>query len=938
MRRFPIRPLRGWLAVGLLAFTAAVSAQDQARILVLEKDESQMKIGELKPAYIDFSYRSNPRIAIPEIVSRYTRLLKSTRDPEVRLKVLERLAALQNLFGEVVEQAVERESLGAIMVETYEDYLKANPKEKDNDWILYQLARAYEASARPEDTQRALERLLKEFPRSPLVAEAWFRVGELRYNRGDYKGAEAAYRSTLKEPGGKAFEANARYMLGWTIFKQNRLDAAADTFVGVLGELQKTAEAEARSELREDVLRILSVIAEYQGGFETLHAVLERNRASELAPLLYRRHVDFFLEKERYQDAAGVADDFITRYPGQSRRVEFHNLRIQAFEAGQLPTLAWQERERFVKELGPGSSYWNTQSPEARAVVGESLYRYLDELGRRDYALASGSRDSGAERGRWKTASQYFETFLTLFPGDPKAAETTLLLGESRLASGDRPGAVAAFERAGYDYPDFTGRREAAYAGLMAYPEPAAGDAPDPARIEAFERFARTFPEDARSGTVLFSAASERYRLEQHSAVAANLGELLGLTVASSPYTLDAATRQSAFELLGHAEFAQQRWASAESAYREALVLAGRRPEQRDALPTLRENLAASIYRQGEMAQGAGQLADARSQYLRIVDELPETRVAQSARHDAAMRAIDLQDWGQAADLLQDYRQRYPADAQAKEVGQKLVFVYQQGGQSAAAAGELLALVPSLDPEAARKARYQAAELYQESGDTARAAVAFKDYVERYPSPFETAVSAHDHLIQLAVREQSEREARQWRERLVAFEATGGSERSDGTRSLAAAASLALAESLRQAYAAERLTLPLQKSLGRKSQALRELVSELNRVSAYGVRDYVTAATFMMGQAYQELSQDILNSERPARLSELELEQYNLLLEEQAYPFEEKAIEILESNVRRTQDGLYDDWVQKSFRQLGELIPTRYAKLETLSEPVGRLR
>src|SRR3569623_86861 len=67
---------------------------------------------------------------------------------------------------------------------------------------------------------------------------------------------------------------------------------------------------------------------------------------------------------------------------------------------------------------------------------------------------------------------------------------------------------------------------------------------------------------------------------------------------------------------------------------------------------------------------------------------------------------------------------------------------------------------------------------------------------------------------------------------------------------------------------------------------------------------------------------------RPANLSPLELEQYNVLLEEQAYPFEEKAIALYEANARRAAADIYDEWVKKSYTALGVLLPARYAKTE----------
>ena len=42
-----------------------------------------------------------------------------------------------------------------------------------------------------------------------------------------------------------------------------------------------------------------------------------------------------------------------------------------------------------------------------------------------------------------------------------------------------------------------------------------------------------------------------------------------------------------------------------------------------------------------------------------------------------------------------------------------------------------------------------------------------------------------------------------------------------------------------------------------------------------------------------------------------------MLLEEQAFPFEEKATELHEVNARRAADGIYDKWVQEQLRRAG---------------------
>ncbi|MET0005309.1 MAG: hypothetical protein ABW087_16995 [Candidatus Thiodiazotropha sp.] len=96
----------------------------------------------------------------------------------------------------------------------------------------------------------------------------------------------------------------------------------------------------------------------------------------------------------------------------------------------------------------------------------------------------------------------------------------------------------------------------------------------------------------------------------------------------------------------------------------------------------------------------------------------------------------------------------------------------------------------------------------------------------------------------------------------------------------------------------------------------------------YGVAEVTTSATYKIGEMYRQFGTALMESERPKGLNTDELEQYEILLEEQAFPFEEKAISLYESNIERVSSGIYDEWVKKSFNALAKLLPGRYAKQE----------
>jgi len=163
---------------------------------------------------------------------------------------------------------------------------------------------------------------------------------------------------------------------------------------------------------------------------------------------------------------------------------------------------------------------------------------------------------------------------------------------------------------------------------------------------------------------------------------------------------------------------------------------------------------------------------------------------------------------------------------------------------------------------------------------------------------------------------------------LVAADAAAGSERNDRTRTLAAKAQLELAAPTRDAFLGTRLVIPLDKSLEAKQARMQEALAAYGKAADYGIAEVTTAANYEIAELYHALSKDLYSSQRPPELTADELEQYDILLEEQAFPFEEEAIQLHETNAARTTEGIYDEWVRKSFTALVELLPGRYAKAE----------
>jgi tetratricopeptide (TPR) repeat protein len=167
--------------------------------------------------------------------------------------------------------------------------------------------------------------------------------------------------------------------------------------------------------------------------------------------------------------------------------------------------------------------------------------------------------------------------------------------------------------------------------------------------------------------------------------------------------------------------------------------------------------------------------------------------------------------------------------------------------------------------------------------------------------------------------------------RIVALDGDAGFGRTDRTRVLAARSALVLSEALYHEFAAIELVQPFEKSLQEKQRRMDAALEAFGRLVDYEDGEITAAATFYIAELYFELSRALLASERPRDLAPDELAAYETGLDEEAFPFEEKAIEVHEKNLELTASGVYNAWIEKSLAKLAERMPGRYAKPEASS-------
>src|SRR6185369_8971145 len=259
----------------------------------------------------------------------------------------------------------------------------------------------------------------------------------------------------------------------------------------------------------------------------------------------------------------------------------------------------------------------------------------------------------------------------------------------------------------------------------------------------------------------------------------------------------------------------------------------------------------------------------------------------------------------------------------------QIAYAYRQSGQLSRAAGEYDRISSvSDDPALRSEALLVAGDLYEQSNARERALAAYIRYVDEFPRPVETALETRFKIAEMYKAAHNESPYRHELEEIVRIDAVAGADRTGRTRKLAARSSLVLAEQLYGNFVTVKLRQPFEASLQDKQQRMDATIEAMNRLVEYEIADVTAAATYYMAETYFNFSRSLVESERPADLKAADLEAFAMELDEAAFPFEEKAINVHEKNMELLHDGVLNEWTDKSFNRLTELMPGRYAKHE----------
>ncbi|NRB40701.1 MAG: tetratricopeptide repeat protein [Pseudomonadales bacterium] len=922
-----------------------------------QKEGDVMTLGQLIALEVSPTY-DLVQVSTDEQIEVYRKVLDHVSSQELTAKVLARIADLELMLQDqkVVHSEAEAESgVGSeeiyvadytIAIEAYKTALQRYPDLPNNDKVLYQLAKAYDLSAMGSHNLGILTQLVNKYPESRYYVESQFRRGDLLFSTRRFPEALQAYQAVLDGGQTTAYYENAIYMHGWSLFKLEDYDSAYASFTQVLDlSIPKSGKLEdvpqSKTSLVDDSLRILSIMFSYQSGGNTIAATYEKLGHRSYEGVIYRSLGDLYVTQERYQDAISTYKEYIQREPFSDAAPMLQNEIIKTMRIGRLFDLIFPEKELFVKSYQLDTEYYDRASLDNRRYIRAHLYVYLDEVARfyhtkaqrvtRRYKVIP-PKYSKIMRSDYARAVELYDQFIETFRDDVNSSEKSFLKAGALVQLGDYRQAIAAYEATAYDYPLSVFSEEAAYAGILAYRKLLKAEENEEQRelwvkeklnaqlafgdMYAFSQFARPVLLD--SIDLLYS--EKRYKLAVEQA-----DIFLGLKPAGSDREL-----LTIWTVKAHSNFELKNYQQAELDYKKTLDYLNKKDKR---YVIMVDQMAASVYKQGEALAAEGKKLEAVEQLLRVATIAPNSKHRKVADYDAATYLLQAEEWERAIGLVNAYRKRFDPTKTDLDITGKLILAYEGLERYSDAAAELMRVYrDAKDAEKRRQALFLAAEYYEKADDDKRALATFKKYAHQYPQPFDLAIETQFRISGMYKKMGDDYRRRFWLEKVIVANRDAGEASTTRSKYLAAFARNLFADDKFKAYVAIELTWPIADSLGRKRTAMDDLLKRYQQIMAYGVQEFSTQSQYKVATIYADLGAKLLDSEHPPGMDELEAEEYEYLLEDEAIPFEEQAVEIHEANVQNSWNGNYDEWVGKSMKALGELLPGRYNKQEVVGE------
>ena len=469
-------------------------------------------------------------------------------------------AGMKRAKSEKAELEKKADDFSSKARDTYSEIAQKYRDYERTDEVLYFLGHAFLESKNDQDQKKAMvafERLIKKYPKSRYVPDAWLAFGEYYFTRSKTKAdlaqvqkALEAYKAASNFPENQVY-AFAIYKQGWCHFLLNDFQNAMDKFktVILMGELNgpggmdvpggkgKTGKATLIREARNDYVRAYERIGSPQEARADFGKVASNPddrfvMMTQLANLYYGEGKD--------KEAAITFNMLIKEKPLSPEAPGFQAKIVDCILRAGNKKMTVQQVRKLVEVIDAVDKAGVVKDDAAKAKLEEAKQlseRTLSNLAVNWHNEAKKTRDEEV----FGLANDVYSDYITLFPDNPKAYDMRFFWAELLYDN------LQKFDKAANEYTKIVeqdvkkieakqkpGARmvNAAYNSILAWDEvvkkaeeagqlkadttditkQAAIPAPKQGLLDACERYIKYVPGEDKKVEIAFKAANIYYR------------------------------------------------------------------------------------------------------------------------------------------------------------------------------------------------------------------------------------------------------------------------------------------------------------------------------------------------------------------------------------------------------------------------------------------
>ncbi|MEL6344999.1 MAG: tetratricopeptide repeat protein [Myxococcota bacterium] len=631
-------------------------------------------------------------------------------------------------------------------IKLYKAILQNYPSYARADEATFYLASALSDLGRKEEAVNEFTRLVRTYPKSGYVPDAYVLIGEYYFDNNNAYKALLAYQKAVRFKDSDKYSF-ALYKLAWCYYNVGEYGKAIDSMKAVIATSMTATEGQdnsARVTLQEEALNDLVRFFADAGEMEEAYAYFNKLGKRELISKMLKRLANMYFEQGKFEECIATYRRLIAEDPQSPRAPDYQNEIIMAYQKTGRKTETIAEIDRMRTTYGK-SSPWsraNSGDPDALQTAEDYLEKSLRTVAL-NYHNEAKKYSGRMANETYGMAEQAYSVYLQEFPEGKNTYEMRFAYGEllyklkkydtaydqyMAVVKTDPNGKHSKFcaNSAVYAAEEMS-KREPGPENPKGNKEPVEMSDWESKYLTALDQYIGLYPEDKDTPGAIYKAG---YLLYNHN-LFADSSVRFRKVIAMQPQSRDAMT---AVNLILDSLNLVEDWASLKENAKAFYDQEGLGNQKfKGEVYTIYENASLKLieetFKQDEDKMKAA------SAYLAFVEEFPESKSGDLALNNAAVYFFTTDNYREALNTRLQLVEQYPESKYYKPQLASIGFAYESMADFATAADYYEKLV-ELDPESEQEGTKEAlfsAGLYRKSlGEWEAAVTNYEQFIERY--------------------------------------------------------------------------------------------------------------------------------------------------------------------------------------------------------------